>query len=62
MFLDEPFEALDEGSSEKVIELCEAFADMENVFLITHNQGVKDLISDRLIVEKKDGKASIREA
>jgi DNA repair exonuclease SbcCD ATPase subunit len=62
VFLDEPFESLDEGSSEKVIELCETFSDMGNVFLITHQQSVKDLVSNVLTVEKKDGLATILDA
>jgi DNA repair exonuclease SbcCD ATPase subunit len=60
IFLDEPFESLDEGSSEKVIELCETFADTSNVFLITHNPGVKELISNVITVEKKGGSATIK--
>ncbi len=60
-FLDEPFESLDEGSSEKVIELCEQFASVGAVDIITHNQGVKDLIKNRIVVEKKDRKATIKQ-
>jgi DNA repair exonuclease SbcCD ATPase subunit len=61
IFLDEPFESLDEGSSEKVIELCESFTGFGNVFLITHQQGVKDLIANRIVVEKNGGMANIKE-
>ena len=62
IFLDEPFESLDEGSSEKVIELCESFTGFGNVFLITHQQGVKDLIANRIVVEKNGGMANIKAA
>jgi DNA repair exonuclease SbcCD ATPase subunit len=62
IFLDEPFESLDEGSSEKVIELCESFVGFGNVFLITHQQGVKDLVADRIVVEKNGGMANIKTA
>jgi len=58
-FLDEPFESLDDGSSEKVLELCETF-DAENVFLITHNQGIKDLVPNVVTVEKTGGKATVK--
>ena len=56
-FLDEPFESLDEASSEKVVELCNKFADSDNTFLITHNPSVKELIGNRLTIEKKNGQA-----
>ena len=59
VFLDEPFEALDKGSSEAVIELCRAFTGVENVFIITHQDAIKDLITDTITVKKKGKKAVI---
>lgn len=59
VFLDEPFESLDKGSSEAVIELCKAFNDVGNVFVITHQDAIKDLITDVINVEKKGKKAVI---
>lgn len=59
IFLDEPFESLDEGSSEKVLELCEAIAADGSTFLITHNPSVKELCSNVITVQKKGGLARI---
>lgn len=54
LVLDEPFESLDAGSSEQVVELLAGlFAN--NVYLITHNQAVKELLPNTIRVEKKDG-------
>jgi DNA repair exonuclease SbcCD ATPase subunit len=58
LVLDEPFESLDAGSSEQVMELL-ATIEAGNIFLVTHNQDVKDLVSNRLTVEKKDGLARV---
>jgi DNA repair exonuclease SbcCD ATPase subunit len=48
---DEPFESLDEGSTERVIELC-GMLDLPNIFVITHQQAIKDMIPSRILVEK----------
>jgi DNA repair exonuclease SbcCD ATPase subunit len=61
LVLDEPFEALDADSSERVTELLGSL-DAKNIYLVTHNQEVKDLVSQRLVVEKRDKVAHIREA
>jgi len=61
LVLDEPFEALDAGSSERVTELLGSL-DAENVYLVTHSQEVKDMVSKRLIIEKRGGVAEIKEA
>lgn len=61
MVLDEPFEALDSGSSDQVFELLKDL-DADNLYLITHNESVRDLIPDRMIVEKTGGVATIRSA
>jgi len=60
MVLDEPFEALDAGSSDQVIELLKML-DSDDLYLITHNESVRDLIPHRMIVEKKGGVATVRE-
>ena len=57
LFLDEPFESLDSGSSDKVVDLCRSFTDSENTFIITHNQDIKDLIPERVVVKKNGGSA-----
>ncbi len=59
LVLDEPFEGLDAGSSGQVMELL-ATLDVDNVFLITHNQAVKDLIPNRIVVEKRKGLSTIK--
>jgi DNA repair exonuclease SbcCD ATPase subunit len=58
IFLDECFENLDDGSSERVMELVSGI-EVPNVFLITHRQGVKDLVPSVLTVEKKGGRATV---
>lgn len=58
LFLDEPFESLDEGSSERVLELIKMLA-LENVFLVTHQNAVKDLVPRKIRVVKKYGMAKI---
>jgi DNA repair exonuclease SbcCD ATPase subunit len=58
-FLDEPFEALDEGSSESVIDLCREFAGADGIYIITHQQSIKDLIPNVIRVEKRHGQAKI---
>ncbi len=61
LFLDEPFESLDEASSERVIELCNMLAEnVGTVFLITHNATVKELVPTTLTVVKRGGKAEVR--
>lgn len=54
LVLDEPFESLDAGSSEQVVELLAGLS-ANNVYLITHNQAVKELLPNTIRVEKKDG-------
>ncbi len=58
LVLDEPFESLDEGSSEQVIELIQGI-DADNIYLISHNQVVKDLIPNKIKIEKTKGIAKI---
>jgi len=58
LILDEPFEGLDAGTSERVTELLNSFA-VDNLFLVTHNQDVKDLCSKNIIIEKRDGISTI---
>jgi DNA repair exonuclease SbcCD ATPase subunit len=60
LVLDEPFENLDAGASEQVIELMKHI-DSNNIFLVTHNQDVKDLIPSRIKVTKKEGIAMLTE-
>ncbi|NCD11271.1 MAG: hypothetical protein EOL93_01860, partial [Epsilonproteobacteria bacterium] len=61
LFLDEPFEALDAGSAEAAVELCGLVAKDTNVFIVTHNQAIKDMVSNRIVVEKKSGLAKLLE-
>jgi DNA repair exonuclease SbcCD ATPase subunit len=58
LVLDEPFEGLDAGTSERVTELLSSFA-VDNLFLVTHSQGVKDLCSKSITIEKRDGISTI---
>ncbi len=58
LVLDEPFESLDAGSSEQVMELLASLS-VNNIFIITHNQAIKDLIPSRIRVTKKEGVATV---
>ena len=58
LVLDEPFEALDSGSSDQVLELLKVL-DADSLYLITHNEAVRDLVPARIIVEKSGGKATV---
>lgn len=59
IFLDEVFESLDKGSSEPVADLCMEFAkEIPNVFLITHREGLAELIPNTLKVRKRGGAAT----
>lgn len=60
LVLDEPIEALDEGSSDQVVELLEDLK-TDNLYLITHNKSVRDLMPNRIVVEKRGGIATVRE-
>ena len=61
LFLDEPFESLDEGSADSVIELCQHIAgNIGKVFLITHNNSLKELVTQTITVVKKNGKTTLQ--
>jgi len=62
MFLDEPFEALDDGSVESVMELLNEFAgsDIKTLFVITHNSNLQELFPEVLTVVKKGGLTTIQ--
>lgn len=58
LFLDEVAEALDESSSEAVFGLIQDFADdIENVFIISHNQALKDVVPTVITIVKEGGRA-----
>jgi DNA repair exonuclease SbcCD ATPase subunit len=58
LFLDEVTESLDDSSSEAVYEVIKEFAgDVDNVFVISHNQSLKDIIPVGITVIKQGGKA-----
>jgi len=59
LFLDEPFEALDDQSSEAVVDLLSSF-DAENIFVVSHNPAIQDIVSNRIVVEKTDGFATAK--
>ena len=60
MWLDEPFESLDEEAVEVVIDLCKLYSsDVGTIFLITHNQAIKDLITQKITIQKKKGVSKI---
>jgi len=60
LFLDEPFESLDETASECAVSLCQQFSkEIENPFIITHNQAIKDVVAHRVKVVKSGGKATV---
>lgn len=58
LFLDEPFEALDDSNAERAIELCQEFVKkIPNVFLVTHNPSVRDLVANKIQIVKAGGVA-----
>jgi DNA repair exonuclease SbcCD ATPase subunit len=60
LWLDEPLENLDEASAEKAIELCEKFVGkVPNTFIISHSPAVRDLVANRITIEKRGGKAKV---
>lgn len=60
LFLDEVAEALDESSAEAVFGLISDFAgDVDNIFVISHNQALKDIIPTVLTVIKEGGVSRI---
>jgi DNA repair exonuclease SbcCD ATPase subunit len=62
IFLDEVFESLDSASSEKVLDLLMAFADsVDNIFVVSHNDSIKDLFANVITVVKENGVATIKE-
>jgi len=60
LFLDEPFESLDVGSAESAVELCDMVAKDSSVFVITHNQAIKDMVSSRIFIEKTNGLSELK--
>lgn len=60
LFLDEVAESLDESSAEAVYGLINDFAgDVDNIFVISHNQALKDIIPTVLTVIKENGIARL---
>jgi len=60
LFLDEPFESLDEAACERAVELCGVFSKrVPSVFLISHNPAIKDLVGASMLVEKRGGAAKV---
>lgn len=60
LWLDEPFESLDETASERAVELCKQFSKgIEKPFIISHNPAVRDVISSKIVVARKGGVAKI---
>lgn len=55
LFLDEPFESLDEHSSETVLNLLTKVSEkIDTVFLISHNDSVKQIVDDTVYLNKQD--------
>jgi DNA repair exonuclease SbcCD ATPase subunit len=61
LVLDEPMESLDSVSAERALDILLTL-DTKNVFLITHNQTLRDLIPNRMMIEKSGGTATLRRA
>lgn len=60
LFLDEVVEALDETSAEAMYDLIREFAlDVQNVFVISHNHALRDIIPEVITIVKEGGVASI---
>ncbi len=60
LFLDEPFEGIDEAGSERAVELIEKITGGTKAFLIAHNQYIKDLTFETMTIEKKGGFSTIK--
>jgi len=55
LFLDEPFKALDQYSSEAVIELLKKVSEtVPVIFLISHNEFTKNIVDDVIFIDKKN--------
>ncbi len=60
LWMDEPFESLDEYSAERAVEICKEFSSqVDNLFVISHNPAISDLVTDRIVVEKRNGAAAL---
>ncbi len=60
LFLDEPFNQLDSVSSESAIDLLTSF-DTDNIFIISHNSAINDIISNKILIEKNKGAATVKQ-
>jgi DNA repair exonuclease SbcCD ATPase subunit len=58
LFLDEIFDSLDSAATERVVDLLRTI-EMGNVFVISHKEELKDMIPNRIVVEKKNGVATV---
>ena len=55
LFMDEVLDSLDaQGCSRVMLLLREIAPVFEKIFVITHNQNLKEMFNDRILVEKKD--------
>jgi len=62
LILDEAFESLDLSGADRVVELVlELSKEKDSVFLITHQQGLKDYFNDRIIIENDKGLSRVVE-
>lgn len=60
LLLDEIMQGIDTEGQERVVDLLKNLArDRENIFIIDHNPIIKDLISNKIRVEKKNGISKI---
>lgn len=57
IFLDEPFNELDDDASEVVVGILNSYAKEGGVFVISHSPAIKDIVSSKITVCKKGGKA-----
>lgn len=62
LFLDEPFESLDEDSSEAAVELTNKIAGGSKTFLVAHSHYLKGLVYESVTVQKKGGFSTIKGA
>lgn len=59
-FLDEPFESIDETGTEAIVNLLNQMRDKYNtVYVITHQDYLKQLFSNKMTVVKKDGYSTL---
>lgn len=59
VFLDEPFEGLDQSNRERAVDLLEKLSSDRQIWIIDHASEAKSMFSDVVRIEKKNGLSDI---